>query len=893
VHRVGSLRAELLDETLRVAFVLLTALAAACGGGGDGGGGGGGPVGPTEACAVIGVDGGTLALEGRLTLEIPPEALGADLELCVRSQGTGGVPDADALASDVFLLEPEALFLAHPGALSIKLDRAAPAGVFPRLAQLSGGAWTTKAGPPGPDGWVTTDLLSLGTYAAVFVSTAAVEVPYDEEVALGLTWSFWDEGDPDGPLPLECTRDDQCTADAVCKSTRCVPPMTPGDFVPSGVHGYVGCVVPPADDTCCFDIDGDGDVDNRLMSIIAEWAGMAPGGNIDVSLSLGFMMGLEMDGTTYIADFRTLPDDGTGAVEFWLMAGDNDLDFDGVPDQTHAIKVDGQGLFQLDPKGFDGHGARSQFNRAAIQDGVLRAEGGDFWFGYTMPDGRVINVPAHGVRVEAPIEIGADAAAADEMRIGGYASFAEALAQWDETARACACAGIDPAEPVFAFDVTDGVFEAWCNQWPVDAVENCDLWNEYLCHSLPLLCLVAPVIGSQNDINSGWVGSDGTTGNDAMSFGLLLKVVPAALTDPVFMPDLVAVGDQMEVKTDTGPVRLFVLGNDTDVVHGTPTVTAVTTPEHGTATVSDAQDAVIYQPPAGFKGLDTFSYTMGGPQGTDSAAVTIYVGVEVAVAPIDDAFTVEINRGPHALDLLANDNFDPSKTAMMWLDLFNPSNLGDARLGKTADRRTALLYAPTTLDAGAEGGFEYSINYHPNFYRGGDAPVHLTFVLPEPICGDGIVDSWAEECDDGGAAAGDGCDAACALEPCDGGGLPTPWYADGDDDGFGDPADLVYACAAPPDRIPVAGDCDDTDTAIPGPESYTEGATCADGVDNDCDGWTDCAEYGCGEDSPACRELDCTDGLDSDGDGGTDCGDPDCEFEASCAEPSGCPAPIH
>ncbi len=575
---------------MRVALVLLSVLAAACSsdGGGAGADGGGPPSGPTEACAVIGAAGGVLELTGRLTLTIPADALGAELELCVRDLGTDGVPDGDALGSMAFLIEPEALFLSHPADLSIKLDRAIPEEHVARVASLTDGAWTEKTGPPGAEGWVTTQVLSLGTYAALFVSTAGIEVPFDEEVTLGLTWSFWEDGDPDGPLPMECTRDDQCDADEVCKSTRCIPPISTADFEPSGVHGYVGCVVPPEDDSCCFDVDGDGTVDNQLMSIIAEWTDLAPGGGIDISLSLGFMMGLEMDGTTYIADFRTLPEDGAGPVEFWLMAGDNDLDLDGAPDQTHPIKVDGQGVFQLDPKGFDGHGAQSQFNRAALEDGVLRAEGGDFWFGCTMPDGRVIMIPAHGVRVEAEIELDGEAVAADEMRIGGYASFAEALAQWDATARACACAGIDPAEPVFSFDVTDGVFEAWCNQWPVDAVENCDLWNEYLCHRLPLLCLVAPVIGSQNDINSGWVGSDGTTGNDAMSFGLLLKLVPATLTDPLFMPDLVAVGDQMEVKTDTLPVRLFVLGNDTDVVHGIPKVTDVTEPEHGTADVSDA-----------------------------------------------------------------------------------------------------------------------------------------------------------------------------------------------------------------------------------------------------------------------------------------------------------------
>jgi cysteine-rich repeat protein len=39
------------------------------------------------------------------------------------------------------------------------------------------------------------------------------------------------------------------------------------------------------------------------------------------------------------------------------------------------------------------------------------------------------------------------------------------------------------------------------------------------------------------------------------------------------------------------------------------------------------------------------------------------------------------------------------------------------------------------------------------------------------VCGDGVLDPVFEVCDDGGTADGDGCDAACALEPC-GNGRP-------------------------------------------------------------------------------------------------------------------------
>ena len=82
-------------------------------------------------------------------------------------------------------------------------------------------------------------------------------------------------------------------------------------------------------------------------------------------------------------------------------------------------------------------------------------------------------------------------------------------------------------------------------------------------------------------------------------------------------------------------------------------------------------------------------------------------------------------------------------------------------------------------------------------------------------------------------------------------------------------------------------DCADADCAsdasCAGP---TE--TCDDGVDNDGDGDTDCADSDCADShcvsDPACASgvEDCDDGGDNDGDGDTDCDDSDCAGDASC-----------
>src|SRR5206468_349818 len=75
------------------------------------------------------------------------------------------------------------------------------------------------------------------------------------------------------------------------------------------------------------------------------------------------------------------------------------------------------------------------------------------------------------------------------------------------------------------------------------------------------------------------------------------------------------------------------------------------------------------------------------------------------------------------------------------------------------------------------------------------------------------------DCDDTNAAihpgATDGCNAA--DDNCNGTideGVTTTFYADGDGDGFGNPASTVQACSVPSGYVTDNTDCDDTNAAI-------------------------------------------------------------------------------
>jgi len=94
------------------------------------------------------------------------------------------------------------------------------------------------------------------------------------------------------------------------------------------------------------------------------------------------------------------------------------------------------------------------------------------------------------------------------------------------------------------------------------------------------------------------------------------------------------------------------------------------------------------------------------------------------------------------------------------------------------------------------------------------------------------------------------------------------WYADRDDDGFGDPLLAVTRCEAPGGYVRDGGDCDDTDPAV----SPAASERC-NGFDDDCDGRAD--EPGA-VDAPTWY-------ADEDGDG---YGDPQNALRA-CTQPSG------
>ncbi len=185
-----------------------------------------------------------------------------------------------------------------------------------------------------------------------------------------------------------------------------------------------------------------------------------------------------------------------------------------------------------------------------------------------------------------------------------------------------------------------------------------------------------------------------------------------------------------------------------------------------------------------------------------------------------------------------------------------------------ADVFPGALDACNDLDDDCDGTIDEDAAFF-DWYADADGDGYGDAAIASSACeapADTVLD--ATDCDDEQAAvypdAIDRCDAV--DNDCDGvldEDVPV-WYADDDEDGFGDFADAITSCAAPTGYIADALDCDDADDTV-----YPAASEACDGLDNDCDGEID-------EEAPVWY-------TDTDGDGYGDA----LSFTAACAVPAG------
>src|SRR5690606_1083876 len=186
--------------------------------------------------------------------------------------------------------------------------------------------------------------------------------------------------------------------------------------------------------------------------------------------------------------------------------------------------------------------------------------------------------------------------------------------------------------------------------------------------------------------------SDGKGGTDSATVSVTVTPVndpPKALND--------------SAATQQGKaVTISVLNNDSDVDNDTLTVTHVSNPPNGSATIN-SNGTITYTPDPGHFGSDSFTYTVSdGKGGTATASVSVTVAEvnDPPVAANDSASTPEDQ--PVTISVLAAHS-DPDGNTLSIIQVANPSH------GTAVISGTGIRYTPA-LNYNGSDSFSYTIS---------------------------------------------------------------------------------------------------------------------------------------------------------------------------------------
>lgn len=540
------------------------------------------------------------------------------------------------------------------------------------------------------------------------------------EVPEDLAWSFWDEGSNAAcqPLEVQCLESSHCDDGFACKSYQCVGPDTAESYDFSGHTSFLSQLQVPSavgDEPCCHDVDGDGEIDNNMEVLLVALAGVNSY-NPD-RLNRFFQDGIDSDANNLVVEFDRAPDDECVPVRLAFLPGEGDLDHDGFTDQTPAQRAAGEGVFQINPAGFDANGPISQANRATIEDGILRVEGGSAVFSFQLEDGQQVRLPVDGLRLEGAVAVvdgqifsedavirgrriknsleDATPPTPGSIAVSGTVRLAPIMQQINDTAAECGCLALDPSLPLIDYGIEGGLFRVDCQQEVSNSQELCKSQTDgVICASMGEICTNLQFLGIVADVSSGDQGPDGTTALDSVSFGLRASLSGAEFGQQILASLFFATDDHLRVPYNTQNFRLNVLFNDVDVINLKPSLHDIMLPPgHGDATVTPEGSAILYTPEPDYLGTDGLTYR-------------IFDGINY-------------------------------REAAVMLEVFMPPYCGDGNLdpGETCDEG-ALNGQPLHCDLFCEG-------------------------VTSAVCGNGILEA-GEACDDGGSnGQPNQCDTGC------------------------------------------------------------------------------------------------------------------------------------
>jgi hypothetical protein len=293
----------------------------------------------------------------------------------------------------------------------------------------------------------------------------------------------------------------------VCVAAQCAP-TDPNDFVfgsASSLITKLDIVGAVSGETCCFDLDDDGEADNTLGALLASlgalWGGEEPEGPLDTG---GLITLLNYEGLDDITDDATL--------EVHAFYGGEQL-----VDESDVLA--GTAQLTVDPMSFiSGTGVpKTSFETASIAAGAMVADASQFLIAFHI-GGLALITPVTDARLVADLTIGPDGVGPQfqDAKFGGYLRMADLYASMNSgLADSCACLGLDNG--LYLFDETNQ--KASCANI---LSSTCD--EEDSCSVLAEACLLS--VG----VLKGDLDSDDDGVMDAMSVGAWVSATSATIT---------------------------------------------------------------------------------------------------------------------------------------------------------------------------------------------------------------------------------------------------------------------------------------------------------------------------------------------------------------------------
>ena len=201
--------------------------------------------------------------------------------------------------------------------------------------------------------------------------------------------------------------------------------------------------------------------------------------------------------------------------------------------------------------------------------------------------------------------------------------------------------------------------------------------------------------------------------------------------------DAPAAADDAATTAEDSPVTVAVLANDTDADRDPLTVTAVSGPAHGTATVNP-DGTVTYTPDPDYAGPDTFTYTVSdGQGGSTTARVTVTVD-PVNDAPVAAPDTLTTAEDTPAIIAVRLNDTDPDGDPLTVTAVSDPAH-GTAEINEDG----TVSYTPDPDYAGPDT-FTYTVSDG----RGGLAIATVTVAVTavaDPPLGPGVQEVVTDE----------------------------------------------------------------------------------------------------------------------------------------------------